>query len=649
MDHPSPHMVDLLNVLAEEEDCSAEVIYCGRGAPDRQWGAPVGQLPYRVLKGITLMKGGLRINSGLIPALRQKGADVWILNTVYSSPSTLLAAAVLNYGSTPWVYMNEPPRPRGQLWSYIKSLPFKFVVQKAWGVIGMGEKAVEIYRSFLNGDRPMTSIPYYINLEKFFQLSLPDFPKNRGPLRFLVCCQMIPRKGLDILLGACERLKDMDWQLTLVGDGPLRGKLERGFNRSFSAGRVIFQGAVPYAERHEAFAGHDVFVFPSRWDGWGMVVPEALAAGLPVLATDQVVAAHEFIQDGINGFMVPANDFRALADRMAHFISHPENFSQMSLAARKGIQPYQPDVGARRLVKFLADLVAKKDGFRPKDQNQRIWRDPPTWKALTDPDPLPEYAWKGVRQRAKKSVILLGNLFRRNAQPKGHRILVYHLVLKEDRNSFEEQMKFLKDHFLAGSISEIIQAASGGGDHRSYRVAITFDDGFRVLMGDGLEILEKHDLKATFFIPTGFVELADQPEMAARFSLKAHYYNFPLEPMRPEDLRALVKMGHEVGSHGISHIGISSMSRQRAIRELECSGQRIGQWTGVRPKGFAYPNGHSESVLGDPAQWIRQAGYSFGVTMKRGAISSGSNPLRLPREHAEGNWSVRELNFFLLS
>jgi peptidoglycan/xylan/chitin deacetylase (PgdA/CDA1 family) len=225
---------------------------------------------------------------------------------------------------------------------------------------------------------------------------------------------------------------------------------------------------------------------------------------------------------------------------------------------------------------------------------------------------------------------------------------MYHLVLKEDRKSFEEQVKFLKEHFVVCSIPEIIQDSGTQGGDSTFRVAITFDDGFRVLMGDCLEILERHNIKASFFIPTGFVELADQPEMAARFSLKTHCYNFPLEPMGPEDLQTLVKLGHEIGSHGVSHIGLGSMSRRRGTRELEQSAQRIGQWTHIRPTGFAYPYGHTVSFLGDPAQWVSQAGYHYGLTQQRGPIHISSNLFLLPREHAEGNWSVRDLRFFLM-
>jgi glycosyltransferase involved in cell wall biosynthesis/peptidoglycan/xylan/chitin deacetylase (PgdA/CDA1 family) len=647
MDHPSPHMVGLLNALAERDDCSAEVIYLGRNAPERRWEAPGSQLPHRFLKGLTLMRGGLRINVGLIHSLRQMRVDVWLLNSVYSSPSTLIAAWVLSRGSTPWIYMNEPPRPRNPIFSAFKLLPFKFVVRRAWGIIGMGEKAVEIYRSFLDGNRPMTSIPYSIHLEDFFQLHLPDAPSDTQRLRFLACCQMIHRKGLDILLQACEQLRDMNWQLTLVGDGPLRHKLEREFSRSFPGERVIFKGEVPYSKRHEAFAGHHIFVFPSRWDGWGMVVAEALAAGLPVITTDQVIAAHEFIHDGRNGFMVPVNNPLALAEKMAYFLLHRGDIAQMGLAARQEVRDFRPEVGAKRLVQFLTDLLQRKNSFRP-DLPPKTLHYSPTWNAFTTPDSISARIWKEVRQGSKSAVIRLGNSMRRQSHPHSHRILVYHLVLKEDRQSFDEQMKFLKDWFLICSIPEMMKHIGAREGSSAFRAAITFDDGFRVLMDDCLEILEKHNLRASFFIPTGFVELAGQREMAARFSLKTHHYNFPLEPMGPEDLQTLVKLGHEIGSHGVSHISLGSMSKQRVARELEQSAQRIGQWTNMRPTGFAYPYGHTVSFLGHPTQWVRQAGYHYGLTQQRGPIHTSSDLFLLPREHAEGNWSVRDLRFFLM-
>jgi len=231
----------------------------------------------------------------------------------------------------------------------------------------------------------------------------------------------------------------------------------------------------------------------------------------------------------------------------------------------------------------------------------------------------------------------------------GHRILAYHLVLREDRKQFEDHIKFLTDYFKICSVAEVFDAAHNRKHNGEYRLAITFDDGFRVLMGDCLEVLEKFGVKACFFIPTGFVELSDRPELAGLYSLGNHYYNMPLEPMHPEDLKLLVGLGHEFGSHGVSHISFGAMSIQMAKRELEVSREKIVDWTGKVPYSFAYPYGQTRSSIADLSDLVRSSKFIFGLTMRRGKLSETSNPYRLPRDHAEGNWSLRDLRYFLFS
>ena len=648
MDFPSPHMVSLLNAVAERGDLLAEVVYCGGLAAERRWGSPVGQLPYHILKGTRVPNGGLHVSIDLIPTMRSMKVDAWVINTCYGSPNTIIAAWWLGRKAVPWVYMNEPPRPRGRWLSAGKRLPLQFVVRRAWGVIGMGEKAVEMYRSLLDGHRPMTSIPYYILLDEFFQLPLPEAPVNRGTLQFLACSQMIHRKGLDILLQACKQLPHRDWQLTLLGDGPLRRKLEEAFSRSFPRERVIFRGEVPFDRRQEAFAGHHVFVHPSRWDGWGMVVPEALAAGLPVVATDRVVAAHEFIRDGINGFIVPAENPGALSERMGHFLHHPECIGEMAVAGRQSLKNYRAETGAERLAQFLNDRIG--DSLRRREEMAKPKPSGPlTWHTLTESGTFSQYFIKESRHQARGLVIRAGNMIHRNAQPVGNRILVYHLVLPEDRQSFEDQIKFLRDYFVISGAADILNGYSGKRPGPPYRAVLTFDDGFRVLTEDCLEILEKFNIQASFFVPAAFIDSKPGSAPAKRLSLTAHYYyNRALEPMEPEDLKTLAKLGHDVWSHGWSHVSLRAMSRQQAQRELALSRKRIQEWTGLAPAGFAYPYGHTSSVLGDVPRWVQEAGYSYGFTLRRGAVGAASNPLLLPREHVEGNWPVRDLRFFLM-
>jgi peptidoglycan/xylan/chitin deacetylase (PgdA/CDA1 family) len=319
----------------------------------------------------------------------------------------------------------------------------------------------------------------------------------------------------------------------------------------------------------------------------------------------------------------------------------------MGAAARRSVKEYLPEKGAERLVNFLKGVLNHSprrsfscNGTRPGESLE-------TWESLTSSNSLIENARRKSRHLAKKTIIRMGTLFPIRVKANSHRILVYHLVLPHDRKSFEEHIRFLQDHYLLNSIPEVYEAACNPQANGSYRVAITFDDGFRVLMSDCLEVLQKHGVRATFLVPTGFVDLWDQPDLASDFSLRAHYYSKPLEPMRPMDVKGLMKLGHCIGSHAVSHLSISWMSRGRVLHEMKKSRQKIAEWTGIPPSIFAYPYGHASHIHGSVSGWVEEAGYSFGLTLRRGRVDSKSDPLMLPREHAEGNWSVRDLKYFL--
>ena len=640
-------MVALLDALAERDDCSAGVIYFGRMSPNRRWGMPLGKLPYRFLRGVTFTTGGLQINPGLVHALRKVRVDVWIVNTCYDSPSTLFAAWWLGRGATPWVYMNEPPRPRNRMVSTFKSLLLQFVLQRAWGIIGMGERAVAMYRTLLHDDRPMASIPYYIHLEDFFSLPITDELADGQVLQFFTCCQMIHLKGLDVLLKACKDLKGTNWRLTLVGDGPLRRRLEKEFIKHFSNERINFIGEVSYDKRHLSFADKHVFILPSRWDGWGMVVPEALAAGLPVISTDRVTSAHEFIRHGENGFIIPSEDPKALADKMNWFIQNRESIPLMGLAARKSMQDYRPELGAQRMVGFLSKLVnSQEHSAKDIDLGRNNFL---TWKQLTE-SPIWYHRWSDKLRGLGKKLVIRGALAPRpRKEANGNRILVYHLVLKEDRKKFEEHLRLLIDNFRVCSVLEVLHSGRKAKYENIPCIAITFDDGFRVVMEDCLELLERFGIKACFYVPTGFVRISDKSQMAAQFSLRNHHYQMPLEPLRPEDLKLLVNLGHEVESHGVSHVGLGSITKEMAEEELNLSRMEIYEWTGKKPISFAYPYGEIQSSLGDPPHWVRDAGYEYAVTLRRGKINESTDPFLIPRDHSEGHWPLSYLKYFLFS
>ena len=578
--------------------------------------------------------------------MRSVRADVWVVNSCYTAPETWAAIRYLNNAGLPWVYMNEPVRMRGGT-DALKRSVLRKMLSRASGIIGMGTEAQVQYCKIVNRESPSISVPYLPDLNDFLALPQAQPPTNAEPVRFFAAAQLIHRKGLDVLLAACSRLTESGWTLTIAGDGPLRSNLRREFGKRFGSDRVRFIGQIPYKDRANVFAKHHAFVFPSRWDGWGVAPVEAMAAGLPVISSDTVISMREIIREGKNGYLVPSENPQLLAERMQQLIASPHKLSTMGQSARASLADYVPTNGARRLADFLLELT-NPNRIDSKEAPQTISPDEPaslTWHGLIKPANVVEHIHKRSRAQGKQAIIDLSLSLRPKFAAKDNRILVYHLVLHEDRSRFSEHLSFLKDHYDFVTAKELAKADAI--PITRPQIAITFDDGFKVLMSDALELLEKHNIKATFYVPTGFVSLASTPERAADFSLRAHYYQRPLLPMNDADLRALRKSGHEIGSHGVSHIGLNALSKHAAMCELEESRHYLTQLLGEQVSGFAYPDGHTSGAFGTTSQWVQLAGYDYAVTLKRGPIGSDSDLMRLPREHVEGNWRLRDLVYFL--
>lgn len=111
------------------------------------------------------------------------------------------------------------------------------------------------------------------------------------PVKLAFIGQCIRRKGADLLLEALGGLRDPGWELDIVGDGEERPALEQLSSRLGLQDRVHFWGSKTNSEAMRILETSDVLVLPSRWDGWGAVVNEALIRGVPVICSDRCGAA----------------------------------------------------------------------------------------------------------------------------------------------------------------------------------------------------------------------------------------------------------------------------------------------------------------------------------------------------------------------
>jgi glycosyltransferase involved in cell wall biosynthesis len=141
-----------------------------------------------------------------------------------------------------------------------------------------------------------------------------------GVVRLVSAGQLIHRKGIDLLLRACDQLPTTGWRLDCYGDGPERPRLEQMVCSLGLADRVAFHGVVSNDAVRSALAQADCAVLPSRFDGWGTLVNEALAAGTPVICTAACGAA-VLVSSAQLGGVVQADSARSLGAALTHAIA----------------------------------------------------------------------------------------------------------------------------------------------------------------------------------------------------------------------------------------------------------------------------------------------------------------------------------------
>ncbi len=140
-----------------------------------------------------------------------------------------------------------------------------------------------------------------------------------------------PGKGQQDLLVALTLLSTGKYLCLLVGDGPERPSVEDLAHKLGLGEYVRFMGARDHEEVCEILRLADIFVLASQWEGMPMAVLEAMAAGLPVVATD-VGGTRELVVEGETGFLISPGDAQGLADRVARLLGDPELRQHLALA-----------------------------------------------------------------------------------------------------------------------------------------------------------------------------------------------------------------------------------------------------------------------------------------------------------------------------
>ena len=162
----------------------------------------------------------------------------------------------------------------------------------------------------------------------------------RAPIRLIAAGRLVPQKGFPYLLEAVSLLKDLNFELTIIGEGPLRGAFEQTIEDLNIADKVLMPGF--HDDPFSMYERAHIFVLSSLWEGFGNVIVEAMSCGAAVVSTDCEHGPGEIIRDGETGLLVPTADATALATAIRRLIENDGLRQRLAAAGQARSQDFSP-------------------------------------------------------------------------------------------------------------------------------------------------------------------------------------------------------------------------------------------------------------------------------------------------------------------
>jgi glycosyltransferase involved in cell wall biosynthesis len=232
---------------------------------------------------------------------------------------------------TGWPYLSHPNEAMVRRVEDEYRLADRIRVSSQWAKRSLVDRGIDEAKVFV--------VPQAVDLGRFVPVMRP---RPKGPLRLVFVGSFSLGKGFQYLLRAMTRVGAAHVSLEMVG---ATGDVwcHRLLNRLKTGLDVIHVPGDPLAAYHRG----ELFVLPTLHDGFGLVVAEAMACGLPVLTTDACGAA-EWITDGESGWVLPAGNEDSLATALDRALSHRDRLIDMGRAARRSVECLG-DISGRRL------------------------------------------------------------------------------------------------------------------------------------------------------------------------------------------------------------------------------------------------------------------------------------------------------------
>lgn len=337
---PAPYRVDFFYYLQTHvTEVDFYIIYSSKTEDNRRWRVNKEKIKNSFfLESVTIKIKKrydvkyIHIPKGVKGILAEISPDV-VIGSEYN-PTVIQAVGYCRKHEIPYVSWTDGTLFSERNINFIQRFLRKYVVSSAAAYIASSTKSKEA-QQFYGADPEKIKISYLtVDIDQYIQ----KHPPVKEP-RLLYVGSLIERKGVDLLLRACTKVR-VPWQLALAGQGPEEESLRRLAKELGIDGQVEFLGHLSQTELLREYEKSYAFILPTREDCFALVILEAMCSGLPVLCSKYADGAYDLIENGETGYIADPLEEAAFAQKITELLENPKKAWQMGAKGRRKAEKF---------------------------------------------------------------------------------------------------------------------------------------------------------------------------------------------------------------------------------------------------------------------------------------------------------------------
>ena len=626
----SPERVDGVSnaawlLAAEQAHLGHDISLIISSAPDN---AALGIAAGAGIALVRTSKSILRFSNEVRRILQRRLPDVVHMHSVFI-PQQAVMARVLRQRGIPYVI-----KPAGGLLpqvlrrNVIKKGLYSLLIERprfmgAAAIANVTPGEEDAIRAYLPSFRkPVRWISNPVNVQELGPHRWQGVPSNAAQKRisflgrFDVLC-----KGIDVLVEIARMLPEAQFDLYGTEDAKTRDWLARLQQKQ--PANVAFHEPIFGAAKGKMLAGATLYLQPSRWEGFGISVAEAMYLGVPCAISGTMNMAGIFRPRELG--LVLSADPRDAADQIREALSRPEQLQQWSQRGRDFARThFHPRVVVEKYLALYQEAIDARSAGQGKSNSAGRTRRTGSKAHARQRSGRAALVPADIRASIKRKIARMMERFagRTRGSPRTV-VLCYHSIaeidvgLAVDPPMLREHIGILRElGFSFRNFSDLVDELRAYGTPSENVACLTFDDGYEDNLTQAAPLLLDLKVPATVFVTSGLM-LGDRA-VCEHFRSRARYEtNF----MSPRQVAELHRAGFEIGAHTHTHPNMATLSVERTREEVARSKTALEDAIGAPVHTFAYPFG-KRSIHYTPmtVRAVREAGFSAAAAVAFRAV-----------------------------